>query len=571
MFTHLFEERDKKITQLVKLGDCIGRSLRENVMLFSIDGDNHQVTYLTESRKVISGDYSLDGDVSITNITVEDASVFEDGTRFDEFVSKKIESFVESVHYGEYASADNSFSDVLSLWENRLKLGGIQQRLSEQSERLASVEKIIESDEFQQVQEVTPQLINFLSENMEKITKVPEVRNAVNLSNSVSQAFDFPRLTLEEIEENGEYVLVDGVNESIYEMVCRQELVKRELLESKREFDVVWASNPTISTLASCIFENEETTVMALAEAIREVPYICLASKRSLFNTFSNCLSQVDGATAVNEREIQAFASKIFEYKKDAREVFVKQINEKYGVNVQNLTNPASFRSLANTQVVIFEALSRLAPKATVLKSVLSEMATSLKGKHGVECIDINEYLLETFVQAGYDKLISEGEKEKKIDFKRVSQEINDIQDLVLSLKEKLATKDSMNPEDEATDDMKDDHDDGSKKAPASSEEIGVEEAVDSKKGEEKAAQKPESEASGEEDLVSQVASAVSAEQRAEEEKAAQEEDPANESGVEELQAEMGDKTTDDMVDELSDLEAIVADLASQFDDKDKD
>jgi len=571
MFTHLFEERDKKITQLVKLGDCIGRSLRENVMLFSIDGDNHQVTYLTESRKVISGDYSLDGDVSITNITVEDASVFEDGTRFDEFVSKKIESFVESVHYGEYASADSSFSDVLSLWENRLKLGGIQQRLSEQSNRLSSVEKIIESEEFQQVLEVTPQLISFLSENMEKITKVPEVRNAVNLSNSVSQAFDFPRLTLEEIEENGEYVLVDGVNESIYEMVCRQELVKRELLESKREFDVVWASNPTISTLASCIFENEETTVMALAEAIREVPYICLASKRSLFNTFSNCLSQVDGATAVNEREIQAFASKIFEYKKDAREVFVKQINEKYGVNVQNLTDPASFRSLANTQVVIFEALSRLAPKATVLKSVLSEMATSLKGKHGVECIDINEYLLETFVQAGYDKLISEGEKEKKIDFKRVSQEINDIQDLVLSLKEKLATKDSMNPEDEATDDMKDDHDDGSKKAPASSEEIGVEEAVDSKKGEEKAAQKPESEASGEEDLVSQVASAVSAEQRAEEEKAAQEEDPANESGVEELQAEMGDKTTDDMVDELSDLEAIVADLASQFDDEDKD
>ncbi len=141
MFTHLFEERDKKITQLVKLGDCIGRSLRENVMLFSIDGDNHQVTYLTESRKVISGDYSLDGDVSITNITVEDASVFEDGTRFDEFVSKKIESFVESVHYGEYASADSSFSDVLSLWENRLKLGGIQQRLSEQSNRLSSVEK----------------------------------------------------------------------------------------------------------------------------------------------------------------------------------------------------------------------------------------------------------------------------------------------------------------------------------------------------------------------------------------------------------------------------------------------
>lgn len=567
MFTHLFEERDKKITQLVKLGDCIGRSLRENVMLFSIDGDNNEVTYLTENRKVITGKYTIDENVGIHNIRVEDSSVFEDGTRFDEFVSDKIQGFVESIHYGEYASADNNFSDVLSLWENRLKLSGIQQRLAEQSERLASVENIIESEEFQNVIEITPQLISFLSENIEKVTQVPEVRNAVNLSNSVSIAFDFPKLTVEELQENGTYSLEDGVKESIYEMVCRQELVKRELLESKREFDVVWASNPAISSLASCIFENDEKTVLALAEAIREVPYICLASKRSLFNTFSNCLSQVDGATAVNEREIQAYASKIFEYKKEAREVFVSQINEKYGVNVQNLTDPASFRSLANTQVVIFEALSRLSPKSTVLKGVLSEMANSLRGKYGVECIDVNDYLLETFVKAGYDKLISEGEKEKKIDFKRVSQEINDIQDLVLSLKEKLATKDAMNPEDEAMEDEKDDHDDGSKKAPASSEEIGVEEAKEVVKEEEKPVQE------GSEDVVSQVAAAVSADQRAEEEKEAQKEDPKGdeERGLDSAEEEMEQKTTDDMADELSDLEAIVADLANQFGAEDKE
>ena len=40
MFSNLFEERDKTITHLVKLGDCIGRSLRENVSLFSIDSEN---------------------------------------------------------------------------------------------------------------------------------------------------------------------------------------------------------------------------------------------------------------------------------------------------------------------------------------------------------------------------------------------------------------------------------------------------------------------------------------------------------------------------------------------------
>ena len=63
MFVTLFEERDKKITHLIKLGDCIGRSLRENTVLFSIDSATDQVTYLTESDKVITGNYSIGDDV----------------------------------------------------------------------------------------------------------------------------------------------------------------------------------------------------------------------------------------------------------------------------------------------------------------------------------------------------------------------------------------------------------------------------------------------------------------------------------------------------------------------------
>jgi hypothetical protein len=59
MFSRLFEERDKTITHLVKLGDCIGRSIRENVMLFSMDGNNDQVTYLSEGGKVITGSFDI--------------------------------------------------------------------------------------------------------------------------------------------------------------------------------------------------------------------------------------------------------------------------------------------------------------------------------------------------------------------------------------------------------------------------------------------------------------------------------------------------------------------------------
>lgn len=448
MFSNLFEERDKTITHLVKLGDCIGRSLRENVSLFSIDSSNSKVSYVTNSGKVISGSFLIGEDISIKNLKVQDAEVFQDGTEFDKFVNEKIHSFVESVHYGEYGSADSSFDDVLSLWENRLKLSSIQNRLMEQSERLSRIENIVESSEFQKLIEVIPQLHDFLKENLDKIITVPEVRNGVNLSNAVSQAFNFPRLTLEELAEQSEYTLKNGVNESIYEMICRQELVKRELLESKRSFDTVWADNSSIRKLSSMIFESDEAVVGALSEALKEVPYLSLASKRSLFNTFTNCLANADGI-GVSEKDIQNYSAKIFEFKKDVKEVFIETINEKYGVNIQNLQNPASFKSLANTQVVIFEALSRLSPKGSVLKEVLSEMAVCLKSKSGVECIDVNDFLMEMFLSVGYDCVLEEAESSElpKVNFKRLSKDLIDVQDLIMSLKQKVM--DQQYPSDE--------------------------------------------------------------------------------------------------------------------------
>ena len=454
MFSKLFEERDKTITHLVKLGDCVARSLRENVSLFAIDSNNSQVSYLTESGKVISGKYSMDKDVKLNNIKVQDASVFEDGDQLDSFVNEKIHSFVESIHYGEYSSADDSFSDVLSLWENRLKLSTVQAKLYEQSSRLAAVEKIIETAEFQKVVEVSPQLQEFLKENFDKVTNVPEVRNAINLSNAVSNAFNFPKLTLEELETSKSYTLKDGIEPSIYDMVCRQELVKRELIESKRSFDTIWADNASIQKLASLVFGSDEEVVTALSEALKEIPYLALASKKSLFSTFSNCLGHSNGV-GVSDKDIQGFSSRIFEYKKDVKKVFIESINEKYGVNIQNLQNPASFKSLANTQVVIFEALSRLSPKGSVLKEVLSEMANSLKTKSGVECIDVNDYLLEMFVSVGYDEVLEEAGDVTvpKANFKRVTKDITDIKDLVKTLSDKVV-KDQEYASDENLDDQ---------------------------------------------------------------------------------------------------------------------
>ena len=70
MFDHIFENRDKKVTNLIRLGDCLGRSLRENVILFSIDDRNSRVSYLTESEKVITGEFDVKDGVTLDFIVV---------------------------------------------------------------------------------------------------------------------------------------------------------------------------------------------------------------------------------------------------------------------------------------------------------------------------------------------------------------------------------------------------------------------------------------------------------------------------------------------------------------------
>ena len=427
MFPQLFEDRDRRITLLVKLGDCLGRSLRENVILFSVNSNENKVTYLTESQKIIEGAYSLAGNVVLSDITVQDSSILEDEDLYDQFVESKISNFIEKIYYNELFEANNAFDDVLSVWNSRMKLGQVQKRLFEKSEKLASIEKIVESEEFSRVLEIAPQLVEFLMEKKEKITCVPEIRNAVQLSNTISEAFDFPKITLENLVESGSYTLKDGNQESIYEMICRQELVKKELVESKKQFNYVWATNPVIKNLASCIFESEDKVEEALVEAIQEVPYFALASKKSINETITNCLSRVDGL-GVDESDITEYTSRLFEAKKDAKEIVVQTLNEKYGVDVQNLNEPISFKSLSNTQVIIFETLSRLAPKGSILKSVLSEAASFMKGKHGVECIDVNELIYEMFKQSGYleDLGLENQRLEENVSLSRVTKEITE-------------------------------------------------------------------------------------------------------------------------------------------------
>lgn len=440
MFTTLYENRDKKISQLVKLGDCIGRSLRENVSLFAIDGSNQIVTYITESNKVISGNFSIGAETSITNIRIQDSEIFEDDSVYQKFINSKVSSFVKDIYENDYKSANSNFGEILSLWENRLKFDNVQNKLNEKTEKLRKVEKIMESDEFKRFLELEPQIVQFLKTNFKKISRVPEIRNAVNLSNTISEAFNLQRLDYKTLEEQKTFVLQDGPTSTMYDMICRQELVKKELLESKKEFDTIWASNQAIQKLASCIFEEDAKVIAALSEAIKEVPYVALASKNNLYKTFSSCLASVEGL-GVTEKDIQKYASKIFEAKKEVREYLINSLNEKFGINVLNLQDPPSFKSLVNTQIIIFETLSRLAPNGGAVKKTLSELAESLKNKSGVEAIDVNDFIYNMFISSGYGQILDENRLVSKyatIDFKRIAKDLQAMSSVVAGMRDNL-------------------------------------------------------------------------------------------------------------------------------------
>jgi hypothetical protein len=439
MFT-MYENRDKKVALLIKLGDCLGRSLRENVVLFSIDGANNTVTYITESDRVISGSFQIDKDVTLKNIKVQDSSIFKEDNLYQEFVNEKVSSFVGNIYADDYKGADNSFNELLSLWENRLKFDTVQNKLAIKTQKFNESQRIVTTPEFLRFLEIRPQIINFLQQNYNKVSKVPEIKNAINLSNTIAEGFNFPFITYDELANSETYVLNDGNSETIYEMVCRQELVKKELLESKKEFDTIWATSPSIQKLASCIFEEDEKIVEALSEAIKEIPYIALASKNNLFKVFNSALADIDGI-GVSEKDIQKFASKIFEAKKEVKDYLINTLNEKFGVNVQNLQEPPSFKSLVNTQVVIFETISRLAPNGSIIKKTLNELSEAIKSKSGVEAIDVNNIIYDMFIKAGYAQVLDENRmlsKYAQVDFRRIASDLSDITSVINSMKDKL-------------------------------------------------------------------------------------------------------------------------------------
>ena len=151
MLTNLFESRNKTFLNLVKLGDYLGRSLRENLELFTVN--DSVVTYLTESGQAIRGSYSNNG-LTLNGIKVENASIFEDKDVYSKLVDKKVNNFLADILENDLEKVQESFDSILELWETRLQFDRTKDRLMSKVEKFTEGKNIIATPEFERVVEL---------------------------------------------------------------------------------------------------------------------------------------------------------------------------------------------------------------------------------------------------------------------------------------------------------------------------------------------------------------------------------------------------------------------------------
>ena len=423
MLTNPFGRKSNKVQKILKLGDQLSLSLRENVEL--IDTDDSVVTFVTESGHVIEGEFDFDT-LEYSNINVTTTEIFEDRETFDLAITKNISSVLGSLLEDNRREASSKFNNILHLWEARSKYSRVVERIHERKERYNLYASIVESEQFNVLNELKPQLVKFLSENKEELKKAREILSSVKLSNTVATAFNLPQMNAEDLHESTFHV-VDRRFDSVYDVVCRQELIKKDLVENKKTFNSLWLNSNEVNSLIDFMGKKNDAGLSeALATIINDNPYFALATKKQLFELVENSLSFQDVDT-FSKKEIKDFVSTIYEAKKSVKDMIVENLNDKYGINIQNLKTTPSFSDLGKTQRVIFESLYKLAPRGSALKTALGEFSKVLGLHSGVDVIDLNEWIVDIFVDSDYSTLINETSLLNYMNFDKVAGDLSKI------------------------------------------------------------------------------------------------------------------------------------------------
>ncbi len=432
----IFSSRNKLMTNVMKLGTYLGRSLRENVRLLTVDSSTNQVCYLTQSGKLINGNFEPNALV-LKNISIQESNVLSDENKFDAYVNERVSRFVRNVSEDKYNEANVEFSDVLTLWQERFKLKNLQRLMSEKSSMVSEKTDILSTPEYKKFKEVLPLIAKHINENFDA-TLTRNLENSVRKVHVTAQAFNLSKLTIGQLKEMRIFRVNEDINSNVYELICKHELLKQELLESKKSFEHAWVTNESMKSLIKLIEEKEDSKVeIALIEAVTDVPFLAMASKSQLTSIIEKCI-ELEHIKEYKTKSIKEYSSKLFEMKKPIRSALNKILSEKYHINVLNLKEPVSLKSLTENCASVFEVLANNTKSNTVVHSVCESMYTMLKNKGGIESLDVNQDICSLFEAAGVELLPQSYKISEQVSIKSIFSDSFNAKDAIKEIKEKL-------------------------------------------------------------------------------------------------------------------------------------
>jgi hypothetical protein len=558
MLTNLIENRGKEFSNLIKIGDYLARTLRENVELFSVE--DGVATYLTENGSVISGKYAFKPTLKLSKIVVEDADVLNNRKAFEEATDRKVMNVLSNLMEDDYQSAEGSFDKILSMYETKLTYERIKKRLEEKTQRFGESTKITSSKEFQRVTEIKDQLVTFLKEN-EDMLQSAGMKTGMKLVNLVSTSFDLPKRTVDQIQEAKEIEVKFVGKTNLYEHLCRKELIQKELLEAKQNFDNIWVNTNSVQDMAAMIFESDVDSIRhQVAQTISDAPYLALATKKQISNLLHNSLSMNE--VKVTQKDLNKFAGKIYEMKKPIKQYVLDVLNEKYGIDVRKLDEVPTFRTLALTEGEILAQIAKHAPTGSIIEKTLTEFVNTLQTKNGAESIDLAVFLEDLFQEAGHGETLNEASLMDYMDFTKVADDLGKIGQVLKMLVPAVEN---------AAEEVEQHGDDMEGEQPDSEDPLGSPDELDSDA--EAGMEKPNMDA---EQAAEEVKDEVDDEESDTDEEEPEgddemgEDEPEEEPEEEDEEEEGEEMEQDDLTSLLSKLEDLLSDIKSD-DDEDED
>ena len=397
MTSTTFINRDQSIAKVNMAMNYLSRLVRENMTIYDYDSQTGEVSFITKSDKLIKGVVVTEGsNVSLQGITIDNATDAFSNQRIDEQVDGSVGDFIDSLRASEYGNAEQSFSKLLNAFEGRSKINEARSKLEKRRGHFTDAQDIVESAEFSKLYEVRDNLISYISENKDDLLQYEDIVNSLKLTNALGKAFNVDRMDWEDILEKGSLDIPYDSSKTVFEMICTQELIRSELTESKENFSRSWVKNKKIAKLASCIYNSDEAVDVALREAVKSVPYLALASKADIKEVFASIYESSDVAN-ISQKDIREYVARVFEFKKPIKQDIISELNEGYGINVQNLKFIPTFANLSKAQSVLFEAMAKIGQKDSVVRDVLNDVAKLLRKKNGIETLDVNDFISEMF------------------------------------------------------------------------------------------------------------------------------------------------------------------------------